>query len=100
MAGADNTLTVDGVEPSIPVTLLDIADNPERVQLYTADDGTERFIVKGAEATLAVPGELGNLGTVSVEIEYPNIPSTPSAPAPNLAAGVIANVSSSPGQSG
>jgi hypothetical protein len=63
------TVTVDGVEPSILVKLLDIKDNPDRVRLFTADDGTERYLVKeNEEPVLITPADLGALGSVGIEI--------------------------------
>lgn len=103
MADADNTLTVDGVEPSIAVRLLDIKDNPERVQIYTSDDGTDRYLVKGGEPVLLTQKDIGTLGPFSVEIENAGTQksvfttaSTPATPGAPNAPGQI----TSPGQSG
>lgn len=88
MPGAQ-TVTVDGVEPSILVSLLDIPDNPGRVKVYTADDGTDRYLVKGGEPTLLTPKDLGVLGIVSYEIlkaeTEPETVVIPSPPAPKPA---------------
>lgn len=70
MPGAtSSTVTVDGVEPSILVKLLNISDNPERVKIFTADDGTERWLYKDTETpVLVTPSDLAILGSVGIEI--------------------------------
>lgn len=69
MADADSTLTVDGVEPSILVKLLNISDNPSKVKIFDGDDGTERWLVKeNEEPVLVTPTDLGVLGACGIEI--------------------------------
>lgn len=70
MPDATSTVQVDGVEPSIPVKLLDNNDNPARVKLFTAEDGTERFLVKGAENYfLVTPTDLSVLGGFHIDVD-------------------------------
>jgi hypothetical protein len=69
MADADSTLTVDGVEPSIPVKLLKIQDNPAKVKIFNDDNGGERWLDKDDEGpTLCTPSDLGALGAFGIEI--------------------------------
>jgi hypothetical protein len=69
MPDAINTVEVDGVAPSIPVNLVNSKDNPERIKLFTADDGTERFLVKDSETPLLItPNDLAQLGGFEIEI--------------------------------
>lgn len=69
MPDATSTVTIDGIEPSIPVKLLNTSDNPYRVKIYTADDGTERFLVKDNDSPILVtPADLVILGSVGIEI--------------------------------
>lgn len=63
-----NSVTVDGIEPSIPVKLLDVKDNPEQVKIFSDDDGTYRYLVKGADPILLTPQDLAALVGVEVEI--------------------------------
>lgn len=63
MADAENTVLVDGVEPSILVRLLDIADNPAAVKVYE-----DRELVKGEDPVLLTPEDLGILGAFGIEI--------------------------------
>lgn len=80
MADAINTVKVDGVEPSIPVKLLDNNDNPARVKLFTAEDGTERFLVKGAEDYfLVTSADLSVLGGFGIDIDSPESKAAPLA---------------------
>lgn len=62
------TVTVDGVEPSIPVKLLDVKGNPEQVKIFSDDDGTYRYLVKGEEPILLTPQDLAALVGVEIEI--------------------------------
>lgn len=99
MPDATNTVMVDGVEPSIPVKLLNYAENPERVKLFTADDGTERFLVKNAEdALLVTPSDMSILGSVGYEI----VGAGETAPAPVRPVVTIppVNPPNTPGQTG
>jgi hypothetical protein len=101
MPDATISVKVDGVEPSIPVKLLNVKDNPERVKLFTAEDGTERFLVKGDENyNLVTPTDLSVLGGFSIDIEDKQTP----AAAPNRPeSGVVVTsspVSPTPGQTG
>jgi hypothetical protein len=68
MPDATSTVKVDGVEPSILVRLLDEPESPLRVKVFTADDGTERFLVKGGEPILVTSKDLSVLGVVPYEI--------------------------------
>jgi hypothetical protein len=98
---ATNTVKVDGVEPSILVRLSDEPEAPERVKLHTADDGTERFLVKGGEPVWVVGQDLVGLGAVPYEVvEIAQVQTSPaaafSAPSP-VVEPVKVNI---PGQSG
>lgn len=69
MPDATSNVTVDGVEPSISVKLLNIADNPSKVKIFDADDGTERWLVKeNEEPILITPNDLGILGPFGIEV--------------------------------
>jgi hypothetical protein len=101
MADATSAIKVDGVEPSIPVNLLDVKNNPERIKLFTAEDGTERFLVKGADTpTLVTNADLNVLGGYEIKIGKDNRTSA-SALGQNATEVVISPVSeNTPGQSG
>lgn len=100
MPDATSTVKVDGVEPSILVRLLDEPEAPERVKLHTADDGTERFLVKGGEPVWVVGQDLEGLGVVSFEVVETRTPSVP-APAPSAPSPAVEPVRvNTPGQSG
>ena len=95
MPDATNTVTVDGVEPSILVKLNDITDNPGRVKIFTADDGTERYVTKDNEI-LVTPQDLSVLGSVSYEVLNNDTPAQTSPAAPTFSAPKPAEVVSSP----
>lgn len=57
-----NTVTVDGVEPSIPVKLLDVKGNPERIKIFSG------YIVKGDDAVLVTPEDLAAISGVQIEV--------------------------------
>lgn len=78
MPDATSTVKVDGVEPSILVSLVDVKDNPERIKLFTADDGTERYLTKTGNAVLVTNKDLSILGGFSIDIEG----TSPIAPTP------------------
>lgn len=102
MADAINTVKVDGVEPSIPVKLLDINENPARVKLFTAEDGTERFLVKGAEDYfLVTPTDLSVLGGFHIDVDSPNTaPGIPAQNRPESTIVIPTPVNPTPGQTG
>ena len=62
------TVTVDGVEPSIPVKLLDVKGNPEQVKIFSDAEGTYRYLVKGEEPILLTPQDLAAISGVEAEI--------------------------------
>jgi|ERR1700722_12057944 len=98
-----NTVKVDGVEPSIFVKLVDSVSNPERIKLFTAEDGTERFLVKGDENYFPVTNnDLAQLGGYEIELE-PTSAQTPAVqPAQNRPEStiVIPTPATTPGQTG
>lgn len=100
MPDATSTVQVDGVEPSIPVKLLNNNDNPARVKLFTAEDGTERFLTKGAENYfLVTPTDLSVLGGFHIDVDSPN--TAPVIPVQNRPESVIVSpVNPTPGQTG
>lgn len=102
MADAINTVKVDGVEPSIPVKLLNNNDNPARVKLFTADDGTERFLVKGAENYLLItPTDLSVLGGFHIDVDSPATASaTPAQNRPESTIVIPTPANPTPGQTG
>lgn len=107
MADATSTVTVDGVEPSILVKLLNTPANPERVKIFTDDDGTYRYLVKGDdESMLVTPADLAVLGGVGIEFIETDKDSIPAPSATEQPAGKSPGVvntpvnSISPGQSG
>lgn len=104
MPDATNTVTVDGVEPSISVRLLDISENPERIKLTTGDDGTERFLVKNSENSfLVTPADLVVLGSAGIEIcDEKDIPISdlPAQNRPEVVISPPVNPLNTPGQTG
>jgi hypothetical protein len=68
MPDVTSTVKVDGVEPTILVRLTDEVDTPERVRIFTSDDGTKRFLIKGSDPVLVTNKDLSVLGGVPVEI--------------------------------
>lgn len=101
----ENTVTVDGVEPSILVKLVDSKENPGRVKVSNDDSGAERFLVKGEDGILLTPQDLALVGGVEVEI-VDDSPAPTSAPEPSVApagpkpAEVVFSPSNSPGLPG
>jgi hypothetical protein len=82
MALDADTVTVDGVEPSIPVKLLDVKGNPDQVKIFSDDNGTYRYLVKGEDPILLTPQDLAALVGVEVEISKGdhNVPVTAEHP--------------------
>lgn len=107
MADATSTVTVDGVEPSILVKLVNSSENPGRVKLVSDDSGTDRYIEKDSDTpVLITSSDLAVLGTVEIEIVDGDTPAVsapvqPAAPAGKSAESVNPSpVNPSPGQSG
>lgn len=68
MPDVTDKVTVDGVEPSILVKLLDVKDNPHSVKIFTDDRGGHRNLYKGGNAVLVTPTDLSVLGGFAIEI--------------------------------
>ena|ERR1019366_1346059 len=107
MPDTTSTVTVDGVEPSILVKLLNTKENPARVKIYTDDNGGDRYLEKANETPfLVTQADLSVLGGVEIEIvsDTPadSAPESPVVSAPSSAEIVnkLSPVNPSPGQSG
>lgn len=99
MPDATNTVKVDGVEPSILVRFLDEPDAPERVRLRPADDGTERFLVKGGKLWL-VDRDFEGLGVIPYEVVERKSISDPVGPSSGPIPAAEPVKATMPGQSG
>lgn len=62
MADVASTVTVDGVEPSILVKLLDVAENPHSIKVFTTT------LYKDADPVLVTPEDINVLGSYAIEI--------------------------------